>query len=567
MVDELAGHGLAVEAQAQGTTAQTEVRRLAEGWWEITLSLAAGKVSVVQAQLTVTLPAELLASESRVLVCGESRGAGRGAVSLRELRGENESAVVEAMAVAIQSNTRTLLVGLAGYAPDFPQITLGTGSITVSFAPRRALPEALELSVVVGMGDDAHALLERYGDLLGRGARALAPPPTGWNSWDYYQAAVTMDELRGELTAINASPLAGKLRVFCIDMGWETAWGDWRPNRNFPEMAQVATEIRAAGMEPGIWLSPLQMRPTLPVLRHRRDMLCHDENGQVILSGGHVMLDPTHPWTREWLFDLCRGLREAGFSFFKIDYLYRDYLEKMGPLQVPTGKAAAARLFLEIIREAIGDQAHLLSCGAPLPAALGLADSARIGTDIHNFWGHVRNCAVQIAMSYWQNGRLWVNDPDFALIRCRETTDDPYLNVPFTPRPFDSANPENFWMAGTDATLPELKTWLALVHLCGGSVFASDSIARLNALGLGLLQRLVAEPCAPARPLDLFAATPPRVWLAEGRLGVFNFADEVADVPLSEGLPATGEDFWTGARVELGESLRLLPHEALLVKI
>lgn len=559
-------NGLGVTWQVEGVAAQpeAEVRGLGDGFGELLLRLKPGRVERIRITVAVAEGA-LSADSARVLALGESRVAGRGVVALSELPQGDGAACVDAIAVVLAGGERALLVGIGGFTPDFPRIAVGSGSVEVSFAPERELEAPLELSLVVGESADAHALLEAYGDILARGGRRVGEIPTGWNSWDYYQAAMTMEDLRQELQAIRKSPLNGRLKYFCLDMGWEEAWGDWRPNRSFPELKQIAQEIRAAGMEPGIWLSPLQMRTTLPVARHNREMFCRDRNGQLVITGGQLLLDPTHPWTREWLSGLGRGLREAGFTLFKIDYLYRDYLNMMDQMHAPVGKAAAARLFLEIIREAIGDDAHLLACGAGLPAGLGLADSARISTDIHNFWGHVRNSAMQLAMNYWLSGRVWVNDPDFALIRCAETTDAPYLNVPYTSRPYVS--PEDFWMAGEEATLAELKTWLALVHLCGGSLFAADSIARLNALGLGMLEKLLAEPTSPARPVDLFEHNPPRVWLSPDRLGIINFEDEAAEVTLPPGLPEVAEDFWTRASVPLGERVMLQAHESLLVKL
>jgi alpha-galactosidase len=357
-------------------------------------------------------------------------------------------------------------------------------------------------------------------------------------------------------------------------MGWENCWGDWRPNRKFPGApAAIAAEIKAAGFAPGIWLAPLQASTYLPWLRDERDCFCRGGDGEPLVMQGHgscLLFDPTHPRTEQWLRETCVGLREAGFELFKVDYLYRSYFDAMTTLHDPTvGKAAAARRFLEIIRAAIGEEAHLLSCGAPMPCALGLADSARISTDIHNFWGHVRNSAVQIASTQWLNGRAWVNDPDFALIRCHETSADPFLNVPHPRRPY--TDPRDFWMAGEDASFAELRTWLSLVHLCGGSLVASDSIARLNAQGVAALAHLVEHPApAPAVPLDLLTATPPRLWLASGEvqsaLGVFNWEDEPAEIELPGNTPATGVDYWTGEQVALGKAVRLAGRGSLLVR-
>jgi hypothetical protein len=76
----------------------------------------------------------------------------------------------------------------------------------------------------------------------------------------------------------------------------------------------------------------------------------------------------------------------------------------------------------------------------------------------------------------------------------------------------------------------------------------------------------VTEPTSPARPLDFFDSTPPRLWQSEDRLAIINFADEPAEIELPEGSPRSGTDFWTDQRVELGSAVTLPPHGSLLVK-
>jgi hypothetical protein len=542
---------------------------------ELTLRLAPSQpVRVEQLGLALKLTERgrsFLAPSTRLMALGESLGGGRRVAELGAmLQAADGPVTVHAIGALLHGGTEALLVGIGGVVPDFPSFTTDGESAQFALNLERTLPRPVEYTVVLGLSGDAHALLEGYGDLLARGGRPVGEVPTGWNSWDYYQGAVTMDDIRAEMAAINASPLRGRLKYVTLDMGWENCWGDWRPNRKFPESpADIAREIRAAGFEPGIWLAPLQASTYLPRLRHERDMLCRQPDGEPIIASGNgscTLLDPTHPQTEAWLHDTCHGLREAGFSLFKVDYIYRNYLDTMGEFHEPgTGKAAVARRFLEIIRGAIGEDAHLLSCGVPLPAAFGLADSARISVDIHNFWGHVRNSAGQVAAAYWLNRRVWVNDPDFALIRCPQTSDDPHLNVPYGRRPY--ASPEDYWMAGDDASFAELKTWLTLVHLCGGSVFASDCTPRLNALGVSTLARLLEEPSDPARPLDLFENTPPRIWLADKRLGLINYDDEPAEIALPAGAPDEGVDFWSGEQVKLGATVCLPAHGSLLLKV
>lgn len=530
----------------------------------------------VVVELTATEEgAALLDGEAKVLPLGGFEVAGRGVRRWTELRDQAEGEVnLPALGALVHSGALSLLVGAGGVPRDFGALRTAAAALEFVFRVGRPLREGEEWRLALGTGSDPWALLTAYGDALARHGGRVRETPTGWNSWDYYQGAVTMDDLRAEMAAINASPLRGKLRYLVIDMGWENCWGDWRPNRKFPKRpAAIAAAIRAAGFEPGIWLAPLQASTYLPAARHDRARYLRDASGEPVVAQGHgacLLHDPTHPDTEAWLRETCAGLREAGFSLFKVDYLYRNYFDLYDqPHEAATGRAEIPRRFLQIIRDTIGPEAHLLSCGAPLPSALGLADSARISTDIHNFWGHVRNSAVQIAGTQWLNGRLWVNDPDFALIRSPATSADPYLNPPYARRPY--TDPAAFWMAGNDASAEELRTWLSLVHLCGGSLFAGDSIARLNARGLSELDRLFSAPVtAPAVPLDLFSGEPPRWWLTEEAgatcLGVFNWSDEPSEVPLPGNTPASGVDYWTGERLQMGSAVVLPAHGALVVR-
>ena len=212
-------------------------------------------------------------------------------------------------------------------------------------------------------------------------------------------------------------------------------------------------------------------------------------NGEPVIAsavGECLLFDPTVPAVREYFHDAFSAMAQAGFELFKIDYIYRQYVDAAKRFHdTSLGKAAVIRKLLQTIRDAVGDGAHIISCGAPTESALGIADSARVSGDIHNFWGHVKACTAQVASCYWMHNRLWVNDPDFAIIRSPQTSDDPFLNRPYRKHPLvdDAA----YWMAGDDASYTELRTWLTVVYLTGGSIFLSDCMPRLGELGL-LLQ-------------------------------------------------------------------------------
>jgi hypothetical protein len=128
-------------------------------------------------------------------------------------------------------------------------------------------------------------------------------------------------------------------------------------------------------------------------------------------------------------------------------------------------------------------------------------------------------------------------------------------------------------MAGPEATFSELKVWLTVVHMCGGDIFLSDSIARLNSRGIAALRKLFPPMRQSARPLDLYDNPIPRFWLSpsgsRNRLAVFNWDDREAPIAIPRGLnlPSKGIDVWTGKRIAVGEGTAMAPRSAYLLKV
>jgi alpha-galactosidase len=87
---------------------------------------------------------------------------------------------------------------------------------------------------------------------------------------------------------------------------------------------------------------------------------------------------------------------------------------------------AAYRSGLELIRTAVGDDAYLLGCGAPILPSIGLLDAMRVSPDTGPRYepphGDLtapagRSAIVTGTGRAWQHGRWWVNDPDCLLAR------------------------------------------------------------------------------------------------------------------------------------------------------
>ena len=478
-----------------------------------------------------------------------------------------------ALMLAKTPRTPALLWGLGGPAEDLALFTIGKGLLTAGFEVNRVLTVPTAFPLLVGSALESLDLLDTYGKALAASARQRSPAPTGWNSWDYYAGAITMNDVRREMAALIEAGMTNRLRYIVLDMGWEQTWGEWTPNRRFPgTFREIADEITAAGFVPGIWVSPLQCHVFSPLGRHRQDLLVPGEDGFAVSVGQHGIFDFTVDDTLLILQHWFTEMREAGFRFFKLDYLYPEYLDAMhGYADRRHGRAGVVRQGLERIREAVGEESHILNCGGPVEAALGIADSSRATLDIHTFWGHVRHNARQLAARLWQHGRLWTVDPDFAVIRSPQTSKDPYPNMLYKRRPL--AEGQSHWLAGPEASQQELQLWLSLIYLSAGSVFLSDSIARLNPAGLAALAKLFPALPEAARPVDLFLNPVPRFWLgSDGRrqvLGVFNWSDEPVDSapPRTIEVPTKGTDIWTGRSITIGPETRMKPHSGWLLRI
>jgi len=490
--------------------------------------------------------------------------------------GDGRSAATRLMTLLSDSGTgRAFLFGNGRPDGDFSFFEATPALFKAGWEPQRELHRDTEFLLLAGHGADPFRLLDLYAAALQPFARPSSSPATGWNTWDYYGGAITLADVRRELSALRSCPFGDSLKYAVLDMGWECAWGDWRPNRKFAAtFRSIARQIESAGFVPGIWTAPLLCDIYTPLARHRQDLFARTAENHPVVMGGKGVFDFTLPEVQELLAKWFGRMREAGFRLFKIDYIYTAYIEAMQRLSDPTvGKAAAIRRGLEAIRDAIGDDSHLINCGTPAECAIGIADSVRVSIDIHAFWGHVKNNALQIAASAWQNGRLWTIDPDFALIRCGATSADPYPNRLYTRQPLTADG--GFWMAGPEASHTELRTWLSLVRLAGGNLFLSDSVRRLNRKGIDDLSRLFPPLRRSAKPLDLFLNPVPRFWCLpptdgeRGWLGVFNWDDGPAPlvVPPGLGIPDAGFDVWTGRPVRLSDVPAMAPHSALLLQV
>jgi alpha-galactosidase len=380
--------------------------------------------------------------------------------------------------------------------------------------------------VIIDEGDEPAGLLARWAGRVGAvtGARTGAPYQVGWCSWYHYFHDVTESHVRANLALAADWPFD----VFQIDDGYQAAIGDWLDTkRSFPSgIDALASDIAAAGRQPGIWLAPFLAHPSSAVARTHPGWLARWVDGQRPLmgmvneawGGAVATLDTTNPDVLDHLEATARSLVAAGYRYLKLDFTYAPAFEGVfaDPTRTPAERVRAG---FDAIRRGAGDDAFILGCGAPLGAAVGVVDGMRIGPDVAPWWAPPEDRPAAYRSTYpatrsaWRNTlarsfmhrRLWLNDPDCLMLRTRATHMSP----------------------------ASVRAWALAVGASGGMALVSDDLSLLDADARSLLDEvtevgraadaLARDGSPPTCPDLLDSATPRR--LVAGRLALVGDPD------------------------------------------
>jgi len=382
---------------------------------------------------------------------------------------------------------------------------------------------------IVSFSEDPHKQQARYYDLWGKAMEARqAPAKTGWCSWYWSFTGITERAMQSNLE--RASRLDVPVEVFQLDDGYEKAVGDWTDwNEKFPSPpAQLATKIREAGMEPGLWLAPFLVSRASDLYKKHPDWILRTKRGTPVVAFFHPQwkglfihaLDTSHPQVLSWLEDTFRKVvRDFGFSYLKLDFLYAASLPGERYDKKATG-TSALRKGLETVRKAAGDDAYILGCGCPLGPAVGVVDAMRISPDIDAGWTNkytdlltgvpigpgAKNCLRNNLARLPMQGRLWQNDPDCLVLRGGLTRD-------------------------------EVQSEITVAYASGGLAFLSEDLASLAPEMVEWFQKLLPPSQAPFMALDLLKKGFPEKAVLKNEnsvlAAVFNFQTDPRDLRLS----------------------------------
>lgn len=304
---------------------------------------------------------------------------------------------------------------------------------------------------------------ERCAALLGADTPRI--PPTVWCSWYHYYLDATQDDILENVASITEHALP--VDVIQIDGGWEAGVGDWLGlSGRFSSLTDLAKRIHDSGHRAGIWLAPFTVGSESELARDHPDWLVGKggRNWDQRMHG----LDLTHPGARDYLREVFGQLVASGYDYFKLDFLYtgalggRRYDDDASPV-------VAYRSGLELIRDAVGPEAYILGCGAPILPSVGLVDAMRVSADTYNptdvepGMRRLRGEQATVARA-WQHGRFWVNDADCMIAR------------------------PSFAMR---------REWAAVIQEYGGLRSFSDRVADLDEWGMEMVRQLLSTTPPP----------------------------------------------------------------------
>lgn len=320
-------------------------------------------------------------------------------------------------------------------------------------------------------------LFEEYLEFLG-GNRRNPPKSTGWTSWYNYYTGISEKIIMDNLESIKNENIP--MDFFQIDDGYQTAVGDWLSiNDNFPGgMKHIADEIKARGLQPGLWLAPFVCEKNSQIFHDHPDWVLRGKSGRPVLagwnpnwSGFYYPIDIYNEGVKRYLEMVFETvLDEWGYSMVKLDFLYA------AGLQPRNGKCRAAVMIeaMDFLQYIISDKL-ILGCGVPLAPAFNRVDYCRIGADVAPYWedrrlkylrsrervstlGSLHNTLAR----YRLNGRVFLNDPDVFMLRDSD----------------NNLNPNQRY------------TLFFLNNLLGGLVFTSDRMGNYDDSTLRLIKSI-----------------------------------------------------------------------------
>lgn len=427
----------------------------------------------------------------------------------------------------------TLLAGLCTMHRFWSAIFVKEDTVTFRFElEERELtvgePYVMERFMLAeGNPNGENALLEAYADAVASLNHCIPTGdlPVGWCSWSCFYGDVDEDKIRtaADMQVIYAHE--GGPNLVQIDDGWQRSGsfcGEWvTDEKKFPEgMAATSEYVREIGLTFGLWLAPL----LLDDQSEYYDSLKHLAMPDVTLGEHYHPFNLGDPDYHDHLRKTFRRMvDEFGATYFKLDFLaaaVRFFNGRGRFVRFPDGYCIEVqRKALQVIRDTVGENVFLLSCGAQTLIGAGIFNGARMSCDIiwgknkHNptYWQIMQNCLHTVGWRYFYHRKVYVNDPDGLVLRDWDRGD------------------------GFNCTWSEAQLWTVAIAMSGGSVLSNDELEKLSDARRALYTESLPPLDIPCRPVDYFERPAPTAYVLEVDentkfLALYHFGDTMTDL-------------------------------------
>lgn len=254
-------------------------------------------------------------------------------------------------------------------------------------------------------------------------------PIFGVNNWYWAYGDISYESVLKETDYLKEMTSGCKNKPYMIiDDGWQKnrvagassyIGGEWTPNDRFKDMRKTAEVIHAKGAKAGIWFRPLLTREKVP----EEAILCEECGGKV--------LDPSHPFTLEKVYNDAKRLSDWGFDLIKHDFSTGDAICGQKALTCERYDYAivaenrkffdhrkTAAVILKDLYRAIQDGAgekEVIACNAIGHLSAGIHSVYRIGNDTSGrAFEWTRRDGINSVMRLPLNNAFYNADPDCA---------------------------------------------------------------------------------------------------------------------------------------------------------
>ncbi|HEX3627245.1 MAG TPA: hypothetical protein VH280_17700 [Verrucomicrobiae bacterium] len=279
--------------------------------------------------------------------------------------------------------------------------------------------------IFVGFGNDWRTTMEDFAsenELFAPMLPWTNGVPFGWNSWGVtnYQSRITYNAAIAVSDSIHTNLQPGGFTNSGTVYVNLDSYGTY--NLNSSQLMGFVSHCHANGQKAGIYFTPFTYWGTASQgsnsiatgsAYHWSDLYLRTTSGVPISYDGAIALDPTHPGTKDWIYNQITSFISYGFDYVKIDFLSHGALEGVHYDPNITTGIEAYNQGMQFLLNETGGHMFINESIAPL-FPYQYAHSRRIACDAYtSFISNTKYTMNSVSLGWWIGGRLYqYNDPD-----------------------------------------------------------------------------------------------------------------------------------------------------------